>query len=92
MAGAPAIRSASTWTSGPSTSTPRRPSIVLRWRCRAQTGLGVVGTLGDGDGPTLILNGHVDVVPIGDARAVDGRPVGRDASATAACSAAAPAT
>jgi acetylornithine deacetylase len=29
-------------------------------------GLGVVGTLGDGDGPTLILNGHVDVVPIGD--------------------------
>ena len=29
-------------------------------------GLGVVGTLGDGEGPTLILNGHVDVVPIGD--------------------------
>lgn len=28
--------------------------------------LGVVGTLGDGGGPTLILNGHVDVVPIGD--------------------------
>lgn len=30
-------------------------------------GVGVVGTLGDGDGPTFILNGHVDVVPIGDA-------------------------
>lgn len=30
------------------------------------SGLGVVGTLGDGDGPTLVLNGHVDVVPIGD--------------------------
>jgi acetylornithine deacetylase len=30
-------------------------------------GVGVVGTLGDGNGPTLILNGHVDVVPIGDA-------------------------
>ena len=29
-------------------------------------GLGVVGTVGDGDGPTLILNGHVDVVPVGD--------------------------
>ena len=31
-------------------------------------GAGVVGTIaGHGDGPTLILNGHVDVVPIGDA-------------------------
>jgi acetylornithine deacetylase len=30
-------------------------------------GLGVVGTLGDADGAALILNGHVDVVPIGDA-------------------------
>lgn len=33
-------------------------------------GLGVVGTLGQhrgrGDGPTLILNGHVDVVPAGE--------------------------
>jgi acetylornithine deacetylase len=29
-------------------------------------GLGVVGTLGEGGGPTLILNGHVDVVPPGD--------------------------
>lgn len=29
-------------------------------------GLGVVGTLGGGDGPTLVLNGHVDVVPAGD--------------------------
>ncbi len=29
-------------------------------------GVGVVGTLGDGDGPVLILNGHVDVVPTGD--------------------------
>ena len=28
-------------------------------------GLGVVGTLRGGDGPTLILNGHVDVVPAG---------------------------
>jgi acetylornithine deacetylase len=30
-------------------------------------GLGVVGTCGTGDGPVLIFNGHVDVVPIGDA-------------------------
>lgn len=29
-------------------------------------GLGVVGTLGDGAGPVLVLNGHVDVVPVGD--------------------------
>jgi len=29
-------------------------------------GLGVVGTLGDGDGPVFVLNGHVDVVPVGD--------------------------
>ena len=30
------------------------------------TGLGVVGTLGGSEGPTFVLNGHVDVVPIGD--------------------------
>jgi acetylornithine deacetylase len=29
-------------------------------------GTGVVGTLGTNDGPVLVLNGHVDVVPIGD--------------------------
>lgn len=29
-------------------------------------GLGVVGTLGSGSGPTLIFNGHIDVVPAGD--------------------------
>ncbi|HUE87319.1 MAG TPA: ArgE/DapE family deacylase [Vicinamibacterales bacterium] len=29
-------------------------------------GLGVVGTFGEGDGPTFVLNGHVDVVPVGD--------------------------
>jgi acetylornithine deacetylase len=29
-------------------------------------GLGVVGTFGDGEGPALALNGHVDVVPAGD--------------------------
>ncbi|MDW8215245.1 MAG: ArgE/DapE family deacylase [Roseiflexaceae bacterium] len=32
-----------------------------RWR-----GLGVVGASGLGNGPTLIFNGHVDVVPAGD--------------------------
>jgi acetylornithine deacetylase len=30
------------------------------------SGLGVVGAFGRGDGRTLIFNGHVDVVPIGD--------------------------
>ena len=52
-------------------------------------GMGVVGTIGDGDGPTLILNGHVDVVPVGDikqwtsapftATVRDGRVIGRGA-------------
>ena len=37
-------------------------------------GLGVVGTLGDGDGPVLILNGHVDVVPVGDLAQWTGDP------------------
>lgn len=31
-----------------------------------EDGVGVVGTLDAGDGPTLVLNGHVDVVPVGD--------------------------
>jgi acetylornithine deacetylase len=31
-----------------------------------ERGMGVVGTFGEGDGRTLILNGHVDVVPVGD--------------------------
>ena len=31
-----------------------------------QDGLGVVGALGGNDGPTLILNGHIDVVPAGE--------------------------
>ena len=29
-------------------------------------GLGVTGSMGGGNGPSLILNGHVDVVPVGD--------------------------
>ncbi len=29
-------------------------------------GLGVVGTMGQGDGKSLIFNGHIDVVPAGD--------------------------
>ena len=29
-------------------------------------GLGVIGSYGNGDGPTLILNGHTDVVPAGE--------------------------
>ena len=31
-----------------------------------ERGLGVVGTFGGGEGPALVLNGHVDVVPVGD--------------------------
>ncbi|CCK28325.1 peptidase dimerization domain-containing protein [Streptomyces davaonensis JCM 4913] len=35
---------------------------------------GLVGTTGDEDGPILILQGHVDVVPPGDLAAWDGDP------------------
>jgi acetylornithine deacetylase len=38
---------------------------------------GLVGRLpGSGDGPTLMLNGHIDVVPIGDPEAWAGDPFG----------------
>ena len=50
---------------------------------------GLVGTWGGGDGPVLVLNGHVDVVPTGDAtqwsftpwdpQVRDGRVLGRGA-------------
>lgn len=53
-------------------------------------GLGVVGALGDGDGPTLIFNGHIDVVPAGELQrwryppwqgtVADGRVYGRGAA------------
>lgn len=36
------------------------------WEVPRGEAQGVVGTLGGGDGPRLILNGHVDVVPPGD--------------------------
>jgi len=54
-----------------------------------EKGLGVVGMLGEGQGKSLILNGHVDVVPAGDrenwrfdpwrATVADGRVYGRGA-------------
>jgi acetylornithine deacetylase len=43
-----------------------RPHPAFAMEVPRTTGLGVVGTLGAGDGATLILNGHVDVVPVGD--------------------------
>ncbi|MCA0458352.1 MAG: ArgE/DapE family deacylase [Chloroflexi bacterium] len=52
-------------------------------------GLGVVGTMGSGEGKSLILNGHIDVVPAGDlnnwhyppfqATVADGKVYGRGA-------------
>jgi acetylornithine deacetylase len=56
-------------------------------------GWGLVGRLpGRGDGPTLLLQGHVDVVPIGDAEAwtVADRSAAR--STPRRCTAVAPAT
>ena len=46
----------------PGTEVPRRES----W--------GLVATSGDGDGPTVVLQGHVDVVPPGDRRRWTGDP------------------
>ncbi len=52
-------------------------------------GLGVVGTMGNGEGQSLIFNGHIDVVPAGDltnwhyppwkATVADGKVYGRGA-------------
>lgn len=40
------------------------------WEIERESALGVAGSLaGSGSGPTLVLNGHVDVVPAGDASA-----------------------
>jgi acetylornithine deacetylase len=59
------------------------------WEVERSHSLGVVGALGAGNGPSLILNGHVDVVPAGDERLwrfppwqasiADGRVYGRGA-------------
>ena len=37
------------------------------WETERSRGLGVVGAVGSGAGKSLILNGHTDVVPAGDA-------------------------
>jgi acetylornithine deacetylase len=63
---------------------------AFSWEVERQRGLGVVGALGAGDGGrSLVLNGHVDVVPAGDERlwryppwrgtVADGRVYGRGA-------------
>ncbi len=39
-----------------------------------EEGWGLVGSLGGDDGPTLVLNGHIDVVPPGDVGAWSGDP------------------
>ena len=58
------------WTSTTGSSTcrrsPRTPTSPA-WRSSAREAWGLVGRLpGTGDGATLMLNGHIDVVPIGD--------------------------
>ena len=53
----------------------------------------VVGRLaGAGGGRSLILNGHVDVVPAGDVGGLAARPLGRASSRAGACGDAARAT
>jgi len=42
----------------------RHPAYTVEFD--RKEGLGVVGSTGEGDGPSLIFNGHVDVVPAGD--------------------------
>ena len=46
-----------------------RAHPACAWEIERAEALGVVGVLeGSGEGPTLVLNGHVDVVPPGDER------------------------
>ena len=53
----------------------------------------VVGTLrGSGGGRSLILNGHIDVVPVGDLVALAARSLGAARSPTASSGVAAAAT
>jgi acetylornithine deacetylase len=54
---------------------------------------GLVGRLpGTGDGPALMFDGHVDVVPVGDPRPGPRRTRSPGAWSAASCTAAAPAT
>jgi acetylornithine deacetylase len=67
-----------------------RQHPAFSWEVERSTGLGVVGTIGaDRGGKSLLLNGHIDVVPAGDpanwhsdaytARIRDGKMYGRGA-------------
>jgi acetylornithine deacetylase len=68
-------------------SLKRHPAYTVE--VERSEGLGVVGMLGEGKGPSLIFNGHVDVVPAGDpanwryppweGTVADGRVYGRGA-------------
>jgi len=69
-----------------------RSHPAFSWEVERSTGLGVVGTIGaDRGGKSLLLNGHIDVVPAGDranwhsdpyqATVRDGRMYGRGGSA-----------
>ena len=53
---------------------------------------GLVASTEQRDGPTVILQGHVDVVPPGDLAAWPGRSVHARGSTATCCTAAAPAT
>ncbi|MFO8034101.1 MAG: M20/M25/M40 family metallo-hydrolase [Candidatus Bipolaricaulota bacterium] len=65
--------------SGDEANLARELSNVLRTFCEIEQGPcgTVVGRIRSGDGPTLLLEGHMDTVPVGDADAWTRPPDGR---------------
>ena len=69
-----------------------RPASPAPRRRATRHGAGRRPRAGDGDGPTLMLQGHVDVVPPGDLAQWEGDPFVPTGRPATSCTAAAPAT